>query len=301
MPVSFRTTTSFFNDKAKSTMSETQDKIGKLSQQITTGKYTDSYQDFADKLSIDNFISLKDTKSMLDSKIRNNNVLNSKMSEMERVVRYTFETVVKDSLKLCMEMNNPATSNSIPVVALAKSQLSKIQSVLNTSFNGQKLFAGSKTDIQDVVGDIVNISNVIVGVTTANYYNGDQTILAENISSTQKLAYGITASDPAFQNLIAAHHYLIAGNNSAATTVLQQAKTGIADLLTQLGANNKSIDNQIDIDSDAVISLSTAISEIEDVDVTMLIPEITALELQLRASFMLTNRLSDLSLVNYLK
>ncbi len=304
MAINFRTTTCFFNDKAKSTMNEAQGKIFKLSQQIETGKYTDSYLDFADKLSVSSFLNLKDTKCILETKIRNNNILNLKLNEMERVIRYMIEDVINGSLKICMQMNNPTVAGTLPVEVLAKEQLSKIQGLLNTSFNGQKLFAGAKTNVQEVVGDIVNISNVnnmdLCDI-SANYYNGSQAKCNENISSTQQLVYGITADDPAFKGLIAAHHLMISGNSNEALNLLQQTKVSAANLLMKIGNNGNSVKNQIEIDTQALLSIDANICEIEDVDITEIMPQITALEAQLKASFMLTNRLAELSLVNYLK
>jgi hypothetical protein len=300
MTIDFRRTTHLFNNLAKSNMNRMQTKLFKLSEQVEVGKIT-SYQDMAGKVQIDSLLSMKDLQVSLNSKIKNNELLGTKLQEMDRVLRGMLEDVMRDSLKLSMEANNPGITQYLPVQALAESQLSKIEALLNSSFGGQKLFAGSKTNINQAVSGIVTTTNIVNNIPTANYYNGDEVVLTDSISTTQNIAYGIKASDAAFQNFIAAHHYMIAGDQVNASSYLQIAKDQLSDLLIQVGVQSKSIEDQVYIDEKATLLLMEHISDAEDVDITLVFPQITLLETQLRAAFMLTNRLSELSLVNYLK
>ncbi|MDF3047082.1 MAG: flgL [Candidatus Midichloriaceae bacterium] len=300
MTIDFRRTTHLFNSLAKSNMSDVQEKLFKLSEQVEVGKIT-SYQDLSSKIPIDNLLSMKDVQISLNGKIKNNELLDTKLREIDRVLRSMLEDVMRDSQKLSMEANNPGIIQYLPVQALAESQLSKIQSLLNSSFDGQKLFAGAKTNVSLTVSDIVHNTNIVNNVPTANYYNGDEVVLTDSISTTENIAYGIKASDPAFQNFIAAHHFMIIGDYINASSYLQIAKDQLSDLLIQVGVQSKSIEDQIHIDEKATLLLMKNISDAEDVDITLVFPQITQLESQLRAAFMLTNRLSELSLVNYLK
>lgn len=301
MASDLRTTFSSLNDSARKSMRAAHSNITTLSKQITSGKFADNYTDLLEKSTVESLLSIKELQSTINSKMRSNRLLSAKVNEIEKTVRTLTETVVKDSLVLCLKAKDPASGNSLDIDSLAKNQLNFIKGILNTSFNGQKLFAGSKVSVQDVISDITVTSNIVAGKVTANYYNGDNTPFTENISKTQKLTYGITADEPAFASLIAAHHYMMAGNFDTAMDQLNLAKEGLGDLVTQVGENSKVIYNYTVNDEGTLIRLSEAISNIEDVDVAELMPKLTEMEVQLRASFMITTRLGDLSLVNYLK
>lgn len=299
--VTVRTSTSYVSDIAQRTMMSAKGDIATLSKQITTGKYSDSYLELGANTSIESLLSGKAVKEELSAKVKNNSLMQNKMAEMERVVRSLGETIVKDSLKICMDANNPAIANTVPSASMAKQQLESIRGYLNASFNGEKIFAGSKTSVTDVVGDIVNNTNIVAGQETANYYNGDSQIRTEKISRTQDMAYGITADDSAIQRLIAAHHHIINGRADIAVDMLNQVKTELGAMVTILGEQSKAVSNQVEQDNKSMLKLDEAIGAAEDVDITDLLPKLSALEVQLKASFLLTSRVSELSLLHYLR
>lgn len=296
-----RTSTQYAYEMTRRSMKTAKSDIDTLSKQMTSGKYSDSYMELGNNTNVEGLLNSKSVKSTLDTQVKNNQMLQGKMLEMERVVRALSEEVVKNSLKLCMDANNPGISSNLPIASMAKDQMESIRGYLNAAYNGEKLFAGSKTAVTDVVGDIANNTNIIGNTITTNYYNGDGEIRAEKISSTNTLSYGITAEHPAIQNLIAAHNYILLGNTSVAVDMLQQVKADLGNMVTMIGEKSKTISNEISIANKAITNLDESISNAEDVDMTDLMPKFNAILAQLKGTYLLTHQISMLSIVDYLR
>lgn len=297
-----RTVFGYLNDQARSSVAKAQYNITKLSKMITSGKDASNYLEISQKGAyVDDHVSSKGLQSFYDGKLKNNRLLKNKLSEMESVLRSLNENVLRDSLKLCMDAKNPAIASSLDSVSLAKQQLESIKGHLNAGFNGHKLFSGSKLNIENVVGDIANTSNIIGGSITANFYNGDSYIASDSISSSQTLSYGITADNSAISKFIAAHHYMISGDFDNAVNLFSEVKTEMGNIIAELGQNSKAIRDQIVSDENHVLRLNEMISSVEDADIADLMSQMKQQEVQLTASFQLAVRISDLSIVNYLR
>ncbi len=300
MDTEFRTTNNFVASKLSSSISTNQGKLSKISNQISSGQIADNYTDIVGLTSIEGFLDNKFSESVLESKIRNNTMLLSKLGETERVLN-SFSDLTMRSLKLLYQMRDPTAAPSINSEPLVKNMLDEIKVLLNASFQGQKLFAGFATGIANVVGDIVNNTNIIASVPTANYYLGDYGVSKELISGDRNISYSITAADQAFQNLIAAHHLMLSGDTSRALDIINIAKVEIGGLVTMTGTHNIAVQNQIGIDNAKLQQLKLEISEVEDVDIMKKYMELLYLQNQLKASFSIANQLKDMSLVNYIR
>jgi flagellar hook-associated protein 3 FlgL len=301
MKIDARTSFNYINQKALSSMQSSKSSITTLAKQITSGKYADTYTDLVEKTPVESLLNMKQIHTSLDLRNKSNKLLSGKVSEIENALRHLSEDIIKDSTTLCMHAKDPATGPSLDILSLSRNKLEQIRGVLNASFNGEKLFAGSKIKVTDVVGDIALFSNIVSGKITANYYNGDTDKFSAKISDTHTLQYGVTADNPAFTNLIAAHHYMINNDFDNAITALHTAKQDLGDLVAKIGEHSKAISQQVSNDDSNLLRLSESVTNIEDVDVTELMPQLAMLEVQLKASFMLTTQLSDLSLVNFLR
>ena len=295
-----RSTNSFLNDQVKYSMGSNYAKIARLSDKVTSGKNARNYADLVGSTSIEGYVSNKEVKQSLDSKILNNTNLVHKLSEIDRVERSMLD-VVTDSLRLCQKARDPGVAGAVDIVGLTQNQLRKIELLLNSSFQGQKLFAGGKTDVAETVNDLTSNSNIVVGVITPNYYNGDDYILKYAISRDRVLEYGVNANNPIFQNFIAAHNYLINGDTDNALNLLQQAKVDLGTLIIDNGSNSLAVEEQIETDKNSASALFEAIVNTEDTDILQAMTEMANLETQLKASFQLTTKISELSLTNYLR
>jgi hypothetical protein len=301
MSTSVRTVYGFLNDQSINAMNLAQQNMTKTVKQVNTGKFADNYVDILERATIESYLGAKNLHGIYDTKITSNAMLRTKLGEMERVVRAVTEKVMPSVIKLNMEANNPNNVGVLDVVGLAKNHLAEIMGLLESSFNSQKLFGGGSVKASNVLGDIVNNSNVVAGVATSNYYLGDDFIFNEQISQTQSLEYGIRASDHGFPELIAGLHEIIAGNYSNATTFINQSQAYLGNMIADIGTNSDMVVKQLYQDEDAKLRIQEFVSNVEDADLTAVLTELINHEVQLKASFTLVNKISELSLVNYLK
>ena len=143
------------------------------------------------------------------------------------------------------------------------------------------------------------------------FYKGDTQKLAARIEATTTLEYGITGDESGFEKLFRAlfmvkNANVTTGNidtttlNSALALALE-AIAEIPDIRSSIGSDRKVLETTKSRHSDFLINTIEAVSNIEDVDVIEVITRISAQQVQLEASYTLTARLGQLSLVNFLR
>ncbi len=296
-----RAVNSFITDSCLDAMTQNNNKLAQLQNQVNTGKSATSYVELVDKTSITGLVSSKQTLSILNSKIQNNQTLAHKLLQMENAMRTISEEVIPSSMNTLMKAANPASGGVVPVATLAQQQLATIMGLLNTTFNGELVFAGSQTNTQSAVGDIVNNSSLIGSAPSARYYLGDSLVQTDEIADGTNLSYGITAAHPAFVQLIGAQHLMIAGNFSAAQDAMNLAKTYLGQAISSVGNASLQVHNRLKLDENVRLNMKNLVSEAEDTDLVSVMPKIMMLEAQMRATYILTQRVTQLSIADYMR
>lgn len=301
MAIELKTAFGVLNEKAKGAVRSAQNNLLQVTNQVTTGKRADSYTGLLHSTPLEPLFNARDLKANYDYKIQGNTILLSKLSAMEKALRNINEKIIPDSILICMRAQDPSTSGAFDATSLTKNQLSSIKSALEATFNNEKLFAGSCTKAPQTIGDIVNNTNIVNGQITKNYYLGNDYIATEAIALNQHLQYGITANNDAFSQLIAAHNYILAGDFTNGMNCLQTAKAECANLISLLGSNSAAVSAQVTSDEQSSMHLTETIANMEDVDIMEALTDLYNLQSQVKASFILTTKLNELSLVNYIK
>jgi len=88
--------------------------------------------------------------------------------------------------------------------------------------------------------------------------------------------------------------------NSALTLALE-AIDEIPDIRSSIGSDRGTLETTKSRHEDFLITTTEAVSNIEDVDVVEIVSRMAAQQTQLEASYTLTARLGQLSLVNFLR
>src|SRR5579885_910396 len=143
----------------------------------------------------------------------------------------------------------------------------------------------------------------------------NDTVRAAKIDSNMTICYGITADNPAFENIIRVANYLanlppgspsssnpadIAAVNQAAT-LLNQGITGLQTLQGRVALQSSQA-QQVQTNLQGFINLAQRnITNLESVDPATAITELNQVETNLQASYQTVSTLQQLSLVNYLK
>lgn len=283
-----------------------QDELKTVSIQIATGNKHEDFQGFASDGTVERYISLNSTIKATDTYIKSNDIILAKTKTLGQALDQ-ITVVTEDVINTIVQRNNGASGDNLDVNILVDSYLDSIEAILNTRFDGQYIFAGTKTDtkpISNLTSSNVHSSTLI---TNANYYLGNSAIASVNITQSEQLSYGITANDQAFQNLIGSIHLLKEAHTNDDENMLSDALNMANDALDQivsLSASNTLSSQRLLKTNETLTSVGTLAFE-NFTDVAFIRPEIAAtkmfeLEAVIEATYLAFNRLSNLRLSNFL-
>jgi flagellar hook-associated protein 3 FlgL len=125
---------------------------------------------------------------------------------------------------------------------------------------------------------------------------------------TFETTYGITADEPAFEELLRALSYMSYAGANLDGTVLEEAYTmmksavdGLSDIRGRIGASSKVLESAKSGHEDYLTYATNLVSTLEDVDVAEATTRLAMDEVQLQASYLSLSRISQLSLLSYLR
>ena len=147
--------------------------------------------------------------------------------------------------------------------------------------------------------------------TAPGYYEGDSTDLRVRIDPNATVSYGVTAAESGFENLFYSLYLVLnatvtSGNIDTDTleTALGLAIDAIEeipDIRSEIGSDRLALEKMKNRHEDFIVFTNEAIDKIETVDVAAAVARMSIDQVQLEASYMLTARLSQLTLANFLR
>jgi flagellar hook-associated protein 3 FlgL len=240
------------------------------------------------------------------------------------------ENVVTEAQSL--SNNNPTYSADVAtnVYTQATNYLESVTADLNQDVDGRYIFSGARYTTPPVQ----NLANLPTSTLSTTIYTDNQTLPSYDTDyvagasppSTSTAAYttdsatvdtgytvdyGITSNDPSFQEMVAGLRYLQAAGSSTDSadykTNMEQASTLLSSALSNIENVHTTVADNIDIISSektaqqtAISNLTNQVDNIQQVDVTQVSTEITALETTLQASYSVTGSILKMSIVSYL-
>lgn len=276
--------------------------------QIATGKKAQAYSEIASQSA--ELVSLERSLERGDQFVDNIELTLGRLNVMES----TFGALQEQAINIKGIISQGLSGNNIaevPLQQFAATFSDEAASLLNTQFAGQYLFAGSLTD-----GPAVDLSDVdydpqagLPGTFTADadYYQGDGFKHSVRADDGYDVAYGVTADEPAFEQMFRALAYMDFAGGAQDTSVLKEALRlvdvaidGLSDLRSQVGAYTQVLEKSKSTHEDFKAFAQNLVSNIEDVDIAQATSELAFNEVQLQGSFMTLARLQNLSLLDFL-
>ena len=151
------------------------------------------------------------------------------------------------------------------------------------------------------------------GYDTANpgFYKGDNAKLNVRIDINATVEFGIKANDPGIEKLVRSL-YMVRNANVApggidratldsALGLVIEALNEIPDIRSRIGSDLMALEQMKTRHQDFTVFTNESISQIENVDVAAAVSRLSIDQTFLEASYMLTARLSQLSLANFLR
>jgi flagellar hook-associated protein 3 FlgL len=147
--------------------------------------------------------------------------------------------------------------------------------------------------------------------TNPGFYEGDNTKLSVRIDPNATVNYGVTADEPGFEKLFRALYMVrnanvTPGNIDRATLesalgLAIEAIQDIPDIRSRIGSDRLALEQMKGRHLDFNVYSNEAINQIESVDIVAAVARLSTEQVQLEASYMLTARLSQLTLANFLR
>ncbi|MBJ7578456.1 flagellin [Devosia sp. MC532] len=184
--------------------------------------------------------------------------------------------------------------------------MTELGALLNSQYEGRYLFGGSATTTLPV--DLANYTLADPTQPYTDYYMGNDALASAQVSAEQSVSYGVAASDPAFEKAFRALS-IIADTNGVfgATTVddslnlIMDAINNAAGVQGTLSLNAAALERSVRREEDFQEMFKADLSGVRDVDVTQVAVRLTSYEMQLQASFATMAKVSNLSLLDYLR
>ena len=285
------------NAQARLTTGQIQISSGKISQQYS-GISRDARQ------LVNAEMSLARTAQF----VKNNQTIDQRLQTMETNISQIFEVLTEFKSLLVNGLNaNNAADLALPIQAEA--MLNQVTALLNVEEDGRYLFAGSRTDTPPVLQSGLPGSYTIPTSDgdASGYYAGDTVQFSVRADESFDLQYGIHAGEEGFERVIRVLHMMVIGapndrpTMNDALKVVNEAIDSMANVRTRIGTVRGTLSRINQMHGDFQLFTEKTISDIENVDITRTITNMTADQTAVEASFLTISRLSRLSLTNFLR
>ncbi len=277
--------------------------------QASSGKQSRTYAGIA--INSSRLISLKNMHEGLSSYIANINITDSRLQTMESSVAAIFD-IATEVRTLLMEALNAGNAKDAAVSQNTSIMLEEVAARLNASQDGRYLFSGSTigtppVDLANFDPDDVSYDANDPTLANAGYYAGDDTVLSVRVDDAVILDYGVLATESGIEALLRGL-YLASTAAPTDTARLESAldlmNTAIDELpniRSRIGTTRSALEQTKAAHSEVQLFTEQEISDIENVDIVQTMTRISALQLQLEASYMMTAQLGSITLLNFLR
>lgn len=280
---------------------QTQARIAEAQVDIAAGTSARRYSEVADRAGL--LVTSRQQQQLTDRFITENQNSVDRANVMSGALSGV--TAVAERLRnLLVARLDGASGASVPLDDEIQGMLAEVQGLLNTKLDGRYLFAGSRTDAPPVAIP----SPPPTGTDAALYYSGDSQKLAARVEVGVEVSYGVTADEQGFVDLIGALGQALSGDALDDRDLLQQAldRSGAAieALATRqgmLGMATARIETTMQAQTGSSGYLGELIGRIIDTDTAAAYTQIANDTASLEASYLLTSKLSQLTLADYLR
>jgi flagellar hook-associated protein 3 FlgL len=213
-------------------------------------------------------------------------------------------TNLRTQLSAATTGSNTTTAS---VISSAQQMLTEMGSILNTQYDNQYVFGGARTTQAPV--DLTSFSSGTGSTTTADtsYYKGDGEIASVKVADDQTVSYGITADNPAFEQVMRVLKFVANASTLSSTDITNaldlasSALDATATVQAKLSSAASQIESAKSRQSDYQSYAQTLASDLTGVDVAAVTAQLSAFQAQLTASYSAIAKIQSLNLANYLK
>ncbi|MEX6725814.1 flagellin [Parapedomonas caeni] len=276
----------------------TQTRLAQAQEQQASGLISQSYAGIA-----------RDTAALLD--------LNGKVSAAQadaqtaettagtmEIMYSTLNNIVDLASEIQSQLAAALDSTTTNIANSAEQWLTDLASMLNTTYAGRYLFAGTATDAMPV--DISAYDPASATTADTSYYQGAEASLRYTGSDGYTVSYGATADDAAFEQIFRALSMVIdapddASVRQAAYDLMDSAIDRLGQLQQTLSTKTSALNTYMGQRSAIAEDLATLASDLKDTDLAAATVMVTQYQTQLEASYSSISKLLSTNLLDYLR
>ncbi|MGF6306709.1 flagellar hook-associated protein 3 FlgL [Bradyrhizobium sp. i1.8.4] len=251
-------------------------------------------------------INLQVSVTRAQSYIDASNLADNKVQAMYSAVGSVTDIITQLRTQLSAATTGSSTATA-SVINYAQQAMSQMQGLLNTQYDGEYVFSGARTDTASA--DLSTFGTGTGSLTTADtsYYQGDSEIASVRVSDSQSIAYGVTAENPAFEQVMRLLKYvgnsttLSSSDISQALDLASNALDATSTVQAKLSTAASQIETASTSQSDYQNFAKTLSTNLTSVDVAAVTAQLSTYQAQLTASYSAIAKIQSMNLANYLK
>ena len=294
------------NDRIVSLIMQTQEQANASELQIASGYKSQNYQGIARDAS--RLVEMEISHVRVNQYIENNELVEDRLQLMESNSEQIMD-ILSEFKTLLINALNHGNAIELDLPNQATEMMTQIAALLNTDLDGRHLFAGSATDAEPVDLTGLPVAYVIPSSDgdASGYYVGDATQLSVRADDNLDLTYGITADALGFEQAIRAMDIVVKGAPTDTTMlnhaldVTTSAIDNVANIRTQIGNTRSSLAEIDKKHQDFILYAEETIGDLENTDVTLAITRLNEAQVSLEASYMALTRLSQMTLMQFIR
>ena len=283
------------------TLLATQGRMREAEAAVASGKAASRYDQIADAAG--QLVRAKDARQLKAAFADQGERLTDRLRVMDAALGRLVDIADRARVTLVQRLGGNV-GGSVPLDAEVDAMLAEVEAALNTKFDRQYLFAGSRGDAPAVALP----ATPITAADPALYYQGDQVMLSARADVGVEIGYGITADEAGFAGLIAALGQARQAHLADDRAGLQAAMAGLGTALDELtglrgelGAKTARLESIAEGHRAGLVYLDEVVSGIEDADLPEVLTRLARDKASVEATYLVTGRLAALSLADYLR
>lgn len=231
---------------------------------------------------------------------------NSKTEVMYSAVGQVSDVVT--SLRTALSAATAGSNNAVSsAISTAQQLLQQMSGILNTQYDGQYVFSGA--DTTTAAANLSTFSTGAGNLTTADtsYYQGDSEIAGVKVSDSQTVKYGVTADNPAFEQVLRVLKYvansstLTSSDITNALSVVDTATDAVASVQAKISSAAAQITTAQSAQSEYQSFAENLNINLSSVDVAAITAQLSTYQAQLTASYTAMAKVQSMNLANYIK
>ncbi|ODM84229.1 flagellin [Bradyrhizobium elkanii] len=235
----------------------------------------------------------------------------SQLADNKVQVMYSAVGSVADIITQLRTQLSAATTGSstatASVINYAQQAMAQMQGLLDTQYDGEYVFSGARTDTAPA--DLSSFGTGTGSLTTSDtsYYKGDSEIASVRVSDSQSISYGITADNPAFEQVMRLLKFVGNSSNLSSSDVSQaldlasDALDATSTVQAKLSTAASQIETASTNQSDYQNFAKTLSTDLTSVDVAAVTAQLSTYQAQLTASYSAISKIQSMNLASYLR